>query len=94
MKTINLDGQNITIFRERGEGDGGMALMYIVDMLDGTYVGKRVWWSDPATAEDVYDNASTEYVRWAKDDALRRQDPIPQRTPEEPQPDPTPTVRV
>lgn len=63
MRTFTIDGQNVLLFRERGAGDGGTVLNYMVEETDGTFSNYRHWYSDPALAEQEFSASTDEDVR-------------------------------
>jgi hypothetical protein len=105
-KIVQVDGQTVEIVRVRGNGDGGGKIAYLVDMGDGTYADKIVWWKPSEIADEVYEKQSAEYLSWATQSALNRLkrparkgesfDPTVHRDPaaETRQPAPTPEIRL
>lgn len=89
MKTIAVNGVMLTIARERGHGDGGMALRFFVDEGDGTFSGLHEWWSDPLVARAVYLRENADYLTWVVAEARRQaMTNGPDKPAAEPRPDP------
>lgn len=80
MKVVRVDGVDMTMLRLAGQGDAGGRVMYLTPSgIPGQYTETLVWWSDPAIADDAYDNPDMRYLRWAKADAEDRLLPVAQR---------------
>lgn len=74
MKTLQIDGYNITISRVRKSDNSGK-LVYLVDLGDDTYAEHTVVWLDAKMADAAYNNPAGDYPRWAKNMALDRLKP-------------------
>lgn len=63
MKTFVIDGQHALLIKEKGAGDGGVVLNYMVQESDGTYSNFRHWYSDPALAEREFATSTDDDMR-------------------------------
>lgn len=96
MKPVTVDGQTVVVIPERGLGDGGIVLRYMVEELDGTYSQVGEWYSSGAAdiAQAVLAEPDDEHLRYVIGEARRQTLPKDQRGKQQDRPIPAPEKRA